>query len=316
MKGLTAIPGITVGHQTDLDGATGCTAIICEAGAVGGVSLRGSATGTEETPTLDPGSLAPLVHAIVLSGGSAFGLESISGVRHYLRSKKVGFSTAYGPVPIVAGAILFDLGIGNSQAYPGLEAGQRAAKEARDTPVQEGNIGAGTGATVGKALGMNHAMKGGLGSATIELNSKHSGVIVAALVAVNAFGDVVDENGKVVAGTRISPDSDRFASSESVILRGTTPPPLGNTTLAVVATNARLTRVQAKKLAEQGSLGLARTIRPAETIYDGDTVFALSHGDLPADITVLGIAAAQAVSRAIIRAVRAASTLHRIPGLG
>jgi L-aminopeptidase/D-esterase-like protein len=315
MKGLTDIPGIRVGHVSDYEAITGCTTVLCEAGAVGGVDIRGSASGTEETPTLDPGHVTPRVHAILLAGGSAFGLEAASGVRRYLEHRGVGYDTGTAKVPIVPAAILYDLGIGRADVRPTMAMGEAAATAATFDAVQEGCVGAGTGATVGKILGMKQAMKSGIGSFTVTLQA---GVLVSSLVAVNAFGDVRDPaTGKIVAGARTSPTSHDFIDTQERMKRGSTGGMAGrNTTLAVVATNARLTKVQARKLAEQASLGMARTIYPVNTMFDGDIVFALSLGDRDADLNILGVAAAEAVSAAILRAVKFAKTLGGVPGLG
>jgi L-aminopeptidase/D-esterase-like protein len=315
MKGLTDIPGIRVGHISDFQAITGCTAILCEAGAVGGVDIRGAASGTQETATLDPLHVDPVVHGILLAGGSAFGLEAASGVRRYLESRGAGVVTPAAKVPIVPAAILYDLGIGKANVRPTVAMGEASAKAATADPVPEGSVGAGTGATVGKALGMKQAMKGGIGCYTIALPGD---VLVASLVAVNAFGDVRDPTtGKIVAGARKAPDSREFANA-SEILKQRPPAALvrTNTTLAVVVTNARLTKVEATKLAQFASLGMARAIYPVNTTNDGDTVFALSHGERRADINSLGVAAAEAVSEAILRAVRLAKGLGGVPGLG
>jgi L-aminopeptidase/D-esterase-like protein len=315
MKGLTDIPGIRVGHISDFQAITGCTAILCEAGAVGGVDIRGSASGTQETPTLDPLHVDPVAHAILLAGGSAFGLEAASGVRRYLEGRGAGVATPAGKVPIVPAAILYDLGIGKANVRPTVAMGEAAAVAATTEAVQEGSVGAGTGATVGKALGMKQAMKGGVGSFTVTLPG---GVLVASLFVVNAFGDVRDPaTGKIVAGARKAPGSREFANAVEVI-KQRPPAPLvrTNTTLGVVATNARLTKVEATKLAQFASLGMARAIYPVNTTNDGDTVFALSLGDRRADINTLGAAAAEAVAEAILRAVRLAKTLGGVPGLG
>lgn len=316
MKGLTDIPGIRVGHVSDYDALTGCTAILCSDGATGGVDVRGSATGTQELDLLSPWHVAEKVHAIVLAGGSAFGLEAASGVRRYLEQKGFGFKTADAVVPIVPAAILYDLGIGKSHVRPTREMGEAAAASATGAPVKEGAVGAGTGATVGKIFGMRQAMKSGLGSANVELEG---GVKVSALAAVNAFGDIRDPaTGKAIAGARRAPASMELADTEAQMKRGAMR--MGewssNTTLVVLATNARLSRAGATKLARFGSLGMARTIYPVNTMFDGDITFALSAGDLNADINTLGVAAAEAVSRAILRAVRIAPTLGGIPGLG
>lgn len=315
MKGLTDIPGIRVGHVSDFEALTGCTAILCEQGAVGGVDIRGSASGTQEIATLDPGNINPVVHGILLTGGSAFGLEAAAGVRRYLEHRGVGFDVGVAKVPIVPAAVLFDLSIGKPGVRPNLAMGEAAAAEATAGAVKEGCVGAGTGATVGKILGMRQAMKSGTGSFTVELPG---GVLVSALVAVNAFGDVRDPaTGKIVAGARKAPDSREFIDTERELKQR---PPAGfarhNTTLGVVATNARLTKVEAAKLAQFAGLGMARTIYPVNTMYDGDTVFALSLGDRQADINTLGSAAAEALAQAILRAVRLARTMGGVPGLG
>jgi L-aminopeptidase/D-esterase-like protein len=317
MKGLTDIPGIKVGHVSDYEAITGCTAILCEQGAVGGVDIRGSASGTEETPTLEPGHITPQIHGILLAGGSAFGLEAASGVRRYLEHRGVGFPTGAAKVPIVAAAILYDLGIGKATVRPTLAMGEAAAAAATSGAVAEGCVGAGTGATVGKILGMTHAMKSGLGTATVPLPG---GLLVSALAAVNAVGDVRDpRNSRILAGARKTPEGRDFLDTVEHMKRAGAAPRVGqavkNTTLAVVATNARLDKVQARKLAQFASLGMARTIFPVNTMSDGDIAFALSIGELKADINVLGVAAAEAVASAIVRAVKLARTMGGVPGL-
>ena len=314
MKGLTDIAGIRVGHVSDYEALTGCTAILCEQGAVGGVDIRGSASGTEETPTLDPGHVTGQIHGLLLAGGSAFGLEAVSGVRRYLERRGIGYQFGGVRIPIVAGAILFDLGIGKPNVRPTLSMGEAAAAAATGEAVAEGCVGAGTGATVGKILGMKQAMKSGLGSATVALPG---GVMVSALAAVNALGDVRDPaTGKIIAGARTAADSQEFLNTAEYMKHRGAPAAARNTTLAVVATNARLSKVQAKKLAEFGSLGTARAIDPVNTMADGDVVFALSVGALDADIDALGVAAAEAVAAAIVRAVRTAKGMGGLPGLG
>jgi len=303
-----------VGHVSDFEALTGCTAILCEQGAVGGVDIRGSASGTEEIATLDPGNVNPVVHGVLLAGGSAFGLEAASGVRRYLEGRGVGFPTGAARVPIVPAAILYDLGIGKSNVRPNVTMGEAAAAAATTDAVKEGCVGAGTGATVGKLLGMKQAMKSGMGSFTVTLPG---GVMVASLVAVNAVGDVRNPaNGKIVAGARKAPDSREFADSVEVLKRRPPPPLAGqNTTLAVVATNARLSKVESGKLAQFAGLGMARTIYPVNTMMDGDTVFALSIGDRRVDINTLGVAAAEAVAESVLRAVRLATSMGGLPGL-
>ena len=317
MKGLTDIPGIRVGHVSDYEALTGCTVILTEGGAVAGADIRGSASGTEEFSVMEPGHVAPHVHAVVLAGGSAFGLEAASGVRRFLEHKGVGFQTGAARVPIVPCAILYDLGIGKPSVRPTREMGEAAAASATSDAVKEGAVGAGTGATVGKLFGMRQAMKSGIGSATVSLEGPYAGVRVAALAAVNAFGDVRDpQTGKIVAGARRSPESPEFADTALQLKRGARGGfSRENTTLVVVATNARLSKVEAKKLAEQAQLGVARTISPVNTMSDGDLVVALSLGDAQAGLSALGVAAAEAAAQAILRAVRLAPTLGGVPGL-
>ena len=315
MKGLTDIPGIRVGHVSDFQAITGCTAILCPRGAVGGVDIRGSASGTEETPVLDPGHVTSVVHGVLLAGGSAFGLEAASGVRRYLERQGVGFDTGVAKVPIVPAAIIYDLAIGKPDVRPSAAMGEAAAAAATDEPVREGSVGAGTGATVGKILGMRQAMKSGVGSFTVMLSG---GTMVSCLAVVNAFGDVRDPaTGKILAGARTAPESAEFADTGERMKRGAAGGfPVRNTTLAVVATNARISKVEATKLAQQASLGMARTIFPVNTMFDGDLVFALSLGDRQADINVLGVAAAEAVAQSIVRAVKLSKSLGGVPGLG
>jgi len=314
MKGLTDISGIRVGHLSDFDGLTGCTAILAEAGAVAGADVRGAATGTEEFELFNPLNMTDRIHGVVLAGGSAFGLEAASGARRFLERKGVGFQTREAHVPLVPSAILYDLGIGKSTARPTREMGEAAAAAANENAVVEGAVGAGTGATVGKILGMDHAMKSGIGSFTVELAG---GVLVSALAAVNAFGDVIDPaTGKVVAGARVSPTSHDFVNTAEQMKRAARrAPTLENTTLVVVATNARLTKPGANKLAQLASIGVARTISPVWTTYDGDVVIGLSIGDKQADLNVLGVAAAEAVSISILRAVQLAPAMGGVPGL-
>jgi len=315
MKGLTDVPGILAGHASDYEGLTGCTAILCEGGAVAGADVRGSASGTEEFELFSPLHLTERIHAVVLAGGSAFGLEAASGVRRFLEHKGVGFHLTGPPVPLVPSAILYDLGIGKSNAHPTREMGESAAAAATGKAVVEGAVGAGTGATVGKLFGMDRAMKSGLGSFTVTLPD---GVLVSALAAVNAVGDVMDPaSGKIIAGARVSKDSREFANTAEQMKRGAAGAPGSpNTTLVVVATNARLTKPMANKLAQFGSVGVARAISPVWTMYDGDVVIALSIGEKQADVNVLGVAAAEAVARSIVRAVQLAPSLGGVPGLG
>ncbi|MDO8836221.1 MAG: P1 family peptidase [Vicinamibacterales bacterium] len=316
-RGLTAVAGVKVGHYTRPERPTGCTVVLVEAGAVGGVDVRGAAPGTRETELLRPANLVDQVHAIVLAGGSAFGLDAASGVMRYLEERQIGFPTAYGRVPIVPAAILFDLGVGGKPGIrPDADCGYAAAKDASDGPVGQGSLGAGAGATVGKLMGPERSMKGGIGSASITLPN---GIVVAALVAVNAFGDVVDPaTGRVVAGVRTE-DGLGFADARLLLRAGATiTPRIGqHTTLGVVATNARLTKAQATKVAEMAHDGLARVVSPIHTMYDGDAVFALATGRRtePADVTLIGALAADVVAEAVLRAVREATGLPGLPAV-
>jgi L-aminopeptidase/D-esterase-like protein len=317
-KGLTDIDGILVGHASDFDALTGCTAILCERGAVAGASVQGGAAGTEEFETMSPWHITPAVHGVLLAGGSAFGLEAVSGVRRFLEQKGAGFATGYAKVPIVPGAILYDLGIGKASVRPTREMGEAAAAAATDGPVAEGCVGAGTGATVGKISGMKQAMKSGIGTFTVEAGAAWPGVRVSALVAVNAFGDVRDiESGQLIAGARRSPGSMDLAGTLRQMRErpAATGPRRENTTLAVVATNARLNKVQATRVALLAHHGFVRAIEPVHTSMDGDLCIALSMGKAEAPVDVLGVAAAEAVARAIARAVRLAKTMGGVPGL-
>ncbi len=315
--GLTSIPGIKVGHHTLSERPTGCTVVLIEDGAVGGVDVRGAAPGTRETDLLDPVNSIQRVHAVVLSGGSAFGLAAADGVMRYLDERNIGFDVGVARVPIVPGAVLFDLPVGGRpDVRPTAECGYRAAKAAKAGPVAEGNVGAGAGATVGKLLGSGRAMKAGIGSAARELPS---GLIVAALVAVNAVGDVIDPNtGAVVAGARTA-DGRGLADVRDALRRGL----IGgqsdgqNTTLAVVATNARLDKAQVNKIAQMAHDGFARAIYPVHTPLDGDAIFSLATGEYegPAGVLLIGALVADVVAEAIVRAVRAAEGIPGYPAV-
>jgi L-aminopeptidase/D-esterase-like protein len=309
--GLTDVPGVTVGHFTDTRRPTGCTVVLAEDGATCGVDVRGGAPGTRETELLDPVDMVPVVHGILLSGGSAFGLDAASGVMRHLEERGRGFAAGRARVPIVPAAILFDLAVGDGRIRPDAAAGYAAARAATSGPVAEGSVGAGAGATVGKLWGMEHAMKGGVGSASIRLPD---GLVVAALVAVNAVGDVVDPaDGRLVAGARTR--EGRLRGSLRALLAGEIPPALAgsNTTLGVVATNASLTKAQATRVATMAHDGLARAIQPVHTPWDGDTVFALGTGPRNASELLVGALAAEVTSRAILRAVRLARGLPGLP---
>jgi L-aminopeptidase/D-esterase-like protein len=313
---ITDVPGVLVGQVSDLEAITGCTVLVFPEGAVGGVDLRGSATGTREIDTLSALHVAPRIHAITLAGGSAYGLEAASGVMQALEEQGIGFLTRAARVPLVPAAILFDLGLGSATRRPDAAMGYATCRVATATTVEEGNAGAGTGATVGKLFGMSHAMKGGVGTASLCLDGT---VWIGALVACNAFGDVVDVvTGRLLAGTRWAPDSPELADTAEQIRQGQTPRTLEgtNTTLGVVATNAQLTKPQAQKLAQLAQHGLVRGLSPAHTLFDGDTVFAVSTGTATADLTRLGIVAADLLALCLDRAVRAARSLDGVPGLG
>jgi L-aminopeptidase/D-esterase-like protein len=314
--GLTDVKGIKVGHFTRPERPTGCTVVLAEAGAVAGVDVRGAAPGTIETDLLNPVNLVDRVHAVFLSGGSAFGLDVASCVRKYLYERQVGFETRVAKVPIVPGAILFDLGVGDRpEIWPTADCGYRAAATASDGRIAQGNVGAGAGATVGKLGGGNGAMKGGLGTASISVPNGLVALVVAALVAVNSVGDVIDpHSGTVLAGVR-TPDGKSMADARKLLRSGTATAKVGqNTTIGIVATNARLTKVQATKVAQMAHDGVARAIYPAHTMGDGDTIFALATGEVDtADVSRVGAIAADAVADAIVRAVLAAESIPGFP---
>lgn len=313
--GLTDIEGIRVGHFTDRRRPTGCTVILTEQGAVAGVDVRGAAPGTRETDLLRPENTVQQVHGIVLSGGSAFGLATATGVVRYLEEKNVGFETRVARVPIVPAAILFDLGVGDPTIRPDEEAGYTACRNAGTGPVEEGNVGAGAGATVGKLLGPQRSMKGGVGSAGFRIGD----LMVAALVAVNAVGDVVDpKTGAILAGAR-SEDGERFVNLVEQLKKAAYPPRTTegtgqNSTLAVVATNASFDKAELTRMALMSHDGFARAIRPSHLPMDGDTIFALSTGRLRGyHLTQVGALAAEAVAQAIVRAVLQAEGIPGFP---
>lgn len=319
MGSLTDVTGLTVGHATLAARPTGCTVIIAPNGATGGVDVRGAAPGTRETDLLRPENLVQQVNAIVLAGGSAFGLEAATGTVRWLEEQGMGFPTAVANVPIVPSAILFDLGVGDPKIRPGADCGYAAAKGATADPVVEGDVGAGAGATVGKLAGMGRAMKAGVGSASLKLPS---GLVVGALAAVNGFGDIVDpETGNVIAGVRTA-DGKGLADARALIRAGEQGGSFGvgaNTTLVVVATNAKLTKTEATKVAQMTHDGLARALSPVHTPFDGDVVFALATGTLtkapdgPSDLTTIGALAADAAASAIVRAASQSSGLPGLP---
>lgn len=323
---ITDVPGIEVGHAQDEEALTGVTIILCRKGAVGGVDQRGGAPGTRETDLLNPINKIEKVHAIMLAGGSAFGLDAAGGVMRYLEEQKVGYNVGVARVPIVPAAILFDLALGRADVRPTPEMGYRAAAAAGPETVAEGNVGAGTGASVGKIFGMAGAMKSGVGSASIDIGG---GIVVGALAAVNAFGDVVDpQTGQIVAGarsTKLGPLTlgapgyfadtletlKTFAGRAIVGLASR-----GNTVIGVVAVNAKFSKAETSKIAQMAQDGLARAIRPAHTMFDGDTIFALATGPKTADVSIVGAFAAEAFAQACLRAVKTAASAGAIPGVG
>ena len=315
---ITDVPGIEVGHATDADALTGCTAVVCRAGAVAGVAVRGAAPGTRETDLCRPGTLVERAHAVVLCGGSAFGLEAASGAARELAAAGIGFDAGGTAVPIIPAAVIFDLSLGRV-AWPDVAAGRRAVAAATAVPTEQGCVGVGTGATVGKVLGMARATKGGVGTASGDAGD----ATVGAIVAVNAGGDVVDPaTGAIVAGTR-APDGGGWADSVALVRRGVDPPPpVEQSTIAVVATDAPLTVEQANHLASVAHDGFARTIRPVHTMHDGDTIFALATGARersrldPAELTRLAVFAVDAVERAVLAAVRHATAKGGLPAAG
>jgi len=319
-NGITDVAGIKVGHHTLTERPTGCTVVLVDgAGAMGGISQRGAAPGTRETDLLDPLNMVETVNAVVLTGGSAYGISVADGVMRYLEEKKTGYPIAGTVVPIVPTAVLMDLGFGGSSTIrPGADCGYRAATSASAGAVAEGNVGAGAGATVGKILGDRaRAMKTGIGTASIALPN---GLVVGAIVAVNAVGDVVDPTtGALVAGVRTE-DGKRLADARKVLRSlaggsGSRPKAAENTTIAVVATNARLSKADTNRMALMADDGLARAINPAHTSADGDTVFALATGSFTArvDVTTIGSLAADALAEAIVRAAVQATSSGGLP---
>ena len=313
--GLTDVAGLKVGHFTDARRPTGCTVVLAEGGAACGVDVRGGAPGTRETDLLDPRNLVQQVHAIVLTGGSAFGLDTAGGVMRWLEERKIGFPAGPARVPIVPAAVLFDLAVGDPSIRPDAAAGYAAAKAASAGVIAEGDVGAGAGATVGKMLGFGRAMKAGLGTASVRLPG---GAVVAALAAVNAAGDVVDPaTGQLVAGARTAA-GDSLEGTMKALLDGRGPAGMlkgESTTLVVVATDAALTKFEAAKVAQMAHDGLARALNPVHTPWDGDTVFALSTGTVPVPggVLTVGALAAEVTARAILRGARLARGLPGLP---
>ncbi len=318
MKGsITQVAGIEVGHHTDLGGGTGCTVVLCRQGAVAGVDVRGGAPGTRETDLLGPGRLVQQVHGVLLSGGSAFGLDAAAGVMQYLEEQGAGYTMGRRVIPIVPAAIIFDLNLLSDAARPGPKDAYAACERASAEALEEGSVGAGTGATVAKARGMRWAIKGGIGTASYDLPGN---VRVGAIIAVNSYGGICDPgNGKVIAGPRLEVGTEMMDPVEAILHlpESESPQPGANTTIGVVATNATLSKDEAHYLARVSHDGLALAIRPCHTMADGDSIFALATGAVPdrPNLTQLGVAATQVVAEAVVRAVQSAVGLGGIPAV-
>lgn len=305
---ITDIPEIRLGNAQDLEAATGCTVILSEEGAVAGVDVRGGAPGTRETDLLKPENYVEKIHGILLGGGSAFGLDAAAGVMEYLEERNRGFDVGVTKVPIVTGAVLFDLTCGNHRIRPDKAMGYQACLASEKQEFSEGSVGAGTGATVGKFLGMQYAMKGGLGTYCIRVGE----LLVGAVVAVNCLGDVIDPNSGTILAGAFRKDSSTFLDSEEGMIGQydqSTNAFTGNTTIGVIITNAVMTKAQANKVASMAHNGYARTMRPAHTMFDGDTIFSLATGAVAADINVVGLLAARVMEQAVVKAIKQAASL-------
>ncbi len=307
---LTSIPGIRVGHYTDLEGATGCTVLLCPPGTVGAVDVRGGAPGTRETDLLQAHNLVEEVSAVVLSGGSAFGLATADGVMRWHVERGLGYQSRSGViVPIVPAAILFDLTVGQPGSRPGAEAGYQACEAASSNRVAMGCVGAGTGARIAAIRGNDRASKGGIGSASVTMTN---GLTIGAIMAVNSVGNVIGEDGKILAGLRSKAGAGFVSVLAEMALMAAETSATENTVIGAVATNGQLTKAQAQKVAQMAHDGIARAVNPAHTMFDGDTLFALATGEMPADPTFVGAYAAEMVAKAIRRAVRQATALAGI----
>lgn len=302
------IQGIKIGNAQDFNALTGCTVVICEKGAVAGVDVRGGAPGTRETDLLDSVNLVDKIHAVTLAGGSAFGLDAASGVMQYLEERGVGFDVGVTKVPIVCSAVLFDLLIGDHRVRPDKAMGYEACKNSQFNECKEGNIGAGTGATIGKMLGPKYSMKGGLGCYAVQIRELQ----VGAIIAVNCSGDVVDPyTGNIIAGA-LTENRKSFANTEKIMISNYKNKKnlFGrNTTIGVVVTNAKFTKSEMNKIASMAHNGYGRTMRPAHSMFDGDTIFAMTTSEIEADINVVGLLAARVVEQAVLRAVKNADTV-------
>ncbi len=311
---ITDVPGVKVGHSQDLKSGTGCTVVIFEKGAITGVDVRGGAPGTRETDLLNPVNMIEKAQAIYLSGGSAFGLDGVTGVMQYLENQGIGFDVGFTKVPIVPAAVLFDLGVGDFKARPNAEMGYNACINASNGEVEQGNVGAGTGATVGKVLGSKYSMKSGIGTSSI----KYGDLIIGAIVAVNSFGDIIDPKyGKIIAGA-LTEDKRRFVNTISYLKKSSiTQNDIkgfpSNTTIGLIVTNAKISKAGATKIAMMAQNGLARTIVPVHTMFDGDTIFCSGTCAVDADINLIGIFAADLMAQSVINAVKNAESLYGLP---
>ncbi len=314
MGSITDVPGVRVGHSSDFEAITGCTVILFDKEATGAIDLRGGGTSTRQIDPLLLYHSYGKVHGILLTGGSAYGLDAAGGVMKYLEEQGVGLDVGYGCiVPSVPTAVVFDLGIGNGKVRPNQSMAYSACQNATSSPPQEGSVGAGTGASIGKLLGLKQATKGGIGSTSYNLGN---GIVVGALVVVNAFGDIVNpKSGEIIAGVRNSLDGKKLLGSVNLFKRGVTrkSEPFENTTLAVVVTNVKFSKSELVRIARIGQTGITRVVSPAHTTADGDLVFSISCGELEADVNLVGIIASELISEAIIRAVKTATSMGGIP---
>lgn len=312
LNSITDVKGLKVGHASDFKGYTGCTVILCEDGATCGIDIRGSASGTRQVDALSINHIVEHVHAILLSGGSSFGLDAATGVSRFLEEKGIGFDVGPTKIPIVPTAVIFDILFGDPKARPTQELGYEACLNAGDT-VEEGSVGVGTGAAVGKIFELSRAMKGGVGTSSIVMPD---GLVVSSLVVVNAFGDIIDNvTGKIIAGARVAPDSLEFANTVESIKKGIVKKQFGlvNTTLGVVATNAKFNKKEITKIAQMAQGGLIKTISPVHTTFDGDLVFALATGVCEADLNLVGVLGEFVIAEAIKRAVKKADGFGVVP---
>jgi len=312
LNSITDVKGLKVGHASNLKGYTGCTVILCEDGATCGIDIRGSASGTRQVDALGISHIVEHIHAILLSGGSSFGLDAATGVSRFLEEKGIGFDVGPTKIPIVPTAVIFDILFGDPKARPTQELGYEACMNAGDI-VEEGSIGVGTGAAVGKIFELSRAMKGGVGTSSIVMPD---GLVVASLVVVNAFGDIIDNvTGKIIAGARVAPDSLEFANTVESIKKGAVKKQFGlvNTTLGVVATNAKFNKKEITKVAQMSQGGLIKTISPVHTTFDGDLVFALATGVCEADLNLVGVLGEFVIAEAIKRAVKKADGFGIVP---